>query len=236
MSKILDMMLFEFRHNIRNGIYGYTQKMMAYNSNRIEGSKLSIEHTSNLFDTQSIEPYDIYRMKDVEEMNGHFLMFNYMLKTIDKPLTEELIKQFHKCLKQGVFEDRANGYPIGEYKSRENIIGTYNTVKPSEVHKIIDYNLRAYNSQAKTIDSILAFHVAYEIIHPFQDGNGRTGRLILFRECLVNNIEPFIIRDENKIRYLNALTDARKHCNINMLRSYIMEEQEYYHAATKGML
>lgn len=236
MNRIVDTMLFEFKNNIRNGVYGYTQKMMAYNSNKIEGSKLSVEHTSNLFDTQSFKSDDVYRPKDVEEANGHFLMFNHMLKTIEEPLSEKLIKEFHRCLKEGVFEDRANGYAIGEYKTRENIIGTYKTVSPTMVHEAISNILKIYNTMDKTLESVIAFHVAYECIHPFQDGNGRTGRLIMFRECLVNNIQPFIIQDFNKIEYINGLNKARQAGDISGLLCYVKEEQKVYNDTINSML
>lgn len=236
MNKILDKMLFEFKNNIRNGVYGYTQKIMAYNSNRIEGNHLSVEHTSSLFDTQSFVSDDVYRPKDVEEMSGHFLMFNHMLKTIDKPLTEDLIKEFHRCLKEGVFEDKTNGYVIGDYKARENIIGVYKTAKPNRVHEAMSNLLDAYDACDKTLESILALHAAYEIIHPFQDGNGRTGRLIMFRECLIDDVKPFIVRDCNKARYISALNNARVTGNVNELVSYVKTEQESYEQAIKGMI
>lgn len=236
MNKILDKMLFEFKNNIRNGVYGYTQKIMAYNSNRIEGNHLSVEHTSSLFDTQSFVSDDVYRPKDVEEMGGHFLMFNHMLKTIDKPLTEDLIKEFHRCLKEGVFEDKANEYVIGDYKARENIIGVYKTAKPNRVHEAMINLLDAYDACDKTLESILALHAAYEIIHPFQDGNGRTGRLIMFRECLIDDVKPFIVRDCNKARYISALNNARVTGNVNELVSYVKTEQESYEQAIKGMI
>ena len=123
--------------------------------------------------------------KDVEEMNGHFLMFNKMLDTLNEPLTQRLIKQFHYELKSGVFEDRANGYAIGDYKKRPNIVGLYHTTKPEDVETEMKYLLEWYSEQERIGIAVLAeFHARYESIHPFQDGNGRTGRLIIFRECL----------------------------------------------------
>ena len=108
----------------RSGVYAFTQRLLAYNSNKIEGSTLTEEQTASLFDNGTLpKSDDYYRAKDVEEMNGHFLMFNKMLDTLDEPLTQELIKKFHYELKSGVFEDRANGYAIGDYKQRPNMIG-----------------------------------------------------------------------------------------------------------------
>ena len=118
----------------RSGVYAYTQRLLAYNSNKIEGSTLTEEQTASLFDNGTLpRSEDYYRAKDVEEMNGHFLMFNKMLDTIRQPLSSGLIKQFHYELKSGVFEDRANGYAIGDYKKRPNMIGIYQTVRPENV-------------------------------------------------------------------------------------------------------
>ena len=123
----------------RSGVYAYTQRLLAYNSNKIEGSTLTEEQTASLFDNGTLpKSDDYYRAKDVEEMNGHFLMFNKMLDTLDDPLEQKLIKQFHYELKSGVFEDRANGYAIGDYKKRPNMIGMYQTVKPENVENEIN--------------------------------------------------------------------------------------------------
>lgn len=170
----------------RSGIYAYTQRAMAYNSNKIEGSTLSEEQTASLFDTGMLpSSNDYYRAKDVEEMNGHFLMFNRMVDTLDDPLTEDLIKAFHCELKSGVFEDRANGYAIGDYKKRPNLVGMYETVLTKEVPMKMQGLLSWYHANHdKTLPLLAEFHARYEAIHPFQDGNGRTGRLILFRNVL----------------------------------------------------
>lgn len=145
---------------------------MAYNSNKIEGSTLTEEQTASLFDTGVLpKSEDYYRAKDVEEMNGHFLMFNKMLDTLDLELTEELIKAFHYELKSGVFEDRANGYAIGDYKKRPNMIGIYETVLPSQVSDEMSQLLAWYNNQDISLEILAEFHARYESIHPFQDGN-----------------------------------------------------------------
>ena len=201
----------------------------AYNSNKIEGSTLTEEQTASLFDTGVLPASDdVYRAKDVEEMNGHFLMFNYMLDTLDRPLSQELIKRFHYELKSGVFEDRANGYAIGDYKKRRNIIGIYETVYPELVPVKMSELLGWYEAQEVDLSVLAVFHARYESIHPFQDGNGRTGRLILFRECLKHEITPFIIRDENRVGYMNALTDYRKTDNVQKLLELFRIEQQFY--------
>ena len=219
----------ERKKSDRSGIYAYTQRTLAYNSNKIEGSTLTEEQTASLFDTGVLPASDdVYRAKDVEEMNGHFLMFNYMLDTLDRPLSQELIKRFHYELKSGVFEDRANGYAIGDYKKRRNIIGIYETVYPELVPVKMSELLEWYEAQEVDLSVLAVFHARYESIHPFQDGNGRTGRLILFRECLKHEITPFIIRDENRVGYMNALTDYRKTDNVQKLLELFRIEQQFY--------
>lgn len=214
----------------RSGVYGYTQRLLAYNSNKIEGSTLTEEQTASLFDNGTLPKSDeYYRAKDVEEMNGHFLMFNKMLDTIEEPLTQELIKQFHYELKSGVFEDRANGYAIGDYKERPNVIGIYHTVRPENVAEEMRKLLEWYSDQVVDISVLAEFHIRYESIHPFQDGNGRTGRLIVFRECLKNNIVPVVIEDANRNEYLNALKAYREDGNIEFMIKLFMKEQEFYY-------
>lgn len=167
---------------------------------------------------------DYYRAKDVEEMNGHFLMFNKMLDTLCEPLTQELIKQFHYELKSGVFEDRANGYVIGDYKHRPNMIGIYQTIRPENVEKEMNVLMGWYFRQKVNISVLAEFHTRYESIHPFQDGNGRTGRLILFRECLKNGIVPVVIEDVNRNEYLEALKEYGEERKLNKLITLFEKE------------
>ncbi len=156
----------------RSGVYAYTQRLLAYNSNKIEGSTLTEEQTASLFDNGILpKADDYYRAKDVEEMNGHFLMFNRMLDTLNDSLSQDLIKQFHYELKSGVFEDRANGYAIGNYKKRPNMIGIYQTVKPDNVEEEMNALMEWYFKQEVNISVLAEFHARYESIHPFQDGN-----------------------------------------------------------------
>lgn len=213
----------------RSGVYAYTQRLLAYNSNKIEGSTLTEEQTASLFDNGTLpKSDDYYRAKDVEEMNGHFLMFNKMLDTLDKALTQELIKQFHYELKSGVFEDRANGYAIGDYKKRPNMIGIYQTVRPENVKEKMDALIEWYYNQKTDISVLAEFHAEYESIHPFQDGNGRTGRLILFRECLKNKIVPIVIEDVNRNEYLDALKKYREQKSLDELIKLFEKEQKFY--------
>lgn len=213
----------------RSGVYAFTQRLLAYNSNKIEGSTLTEEQTASLFNNGTLpKSDDYYRAKDVEEMNGHFLMFNKMLDTLDEPLTQELIKKFYYELKSGVFEDRANGYAIGNYKQRPNMIGMYQTVRPEDVEKEMNVLMGWYFRQKANISVLAEFHARYESIHPFQDGNGRTGRLILFRECLNNGIVPVVVEDVNRNEYLEALKEYQEKKSLDKLTSLFEKEQQFY--------
>lgn len=216
--------------NDRSGIYGFTQRGLAYNSNKIEGSTLSEDQTAALFEEGFLPTSnEVYRAKDIEEMNGHFLMFNHMLATMDEPLSENLIKDFHYELKAGVFEDRANGYAIGGYKKRPNFVNNLKTTHPQDVEGEMKELLDQYHGiHDKNLETIAMFHSSYELIHPFQDGNGRTGRIIIFRECLANNICPFIIQDKNRSRYVTSLKKAQTENDFSDLVEYFKTEQSEY--------
>ena len=216
---LVERFIIERKRFDRSGVYAYTQRAMAYNSNKIEGSTLTPEQTASLFDNGTLpQSDDYYRAKDVEEMNGHFLMFNYMLDTLDEELTPELIKHLHYELKTGVFEDRANGYAIGDYKKRPNMVGMYRTTLPQDVD----------------METLAEFHARYEAIHPFQDGNGRTGRMIMFRESLKNpDILPFIVLDENRSQYIDGLKQYREEQKVRKLVSLMQKEVEEYYQQCK---
>lgn len=215
---LLERFKIEHTKRDRSGVYGFTQRLLAYNSNKIEGSTLTEEQTASLFDTGILpKTDDYYRAKDVEEMNGHFLMFNKMLDTLDAALDQQIIKSFHFELKSGVFEDRANGYAIGDYKKRPNMIGIHQTTLPSQVPDAMTELLNWYHAQDVSLETLAEFHARYEIIHPFQDGNGRTGRIILFREYLRHDISPFIIEDANRPEYLEALKAYRQNGTVTAL-------------------
>ena len=226
---LLERFKIEHTKRDRSGVYGFTQRLLAYNSNKIEGSTLTEEQTASLFDTGILpKTDDYYRAKDVEEMNGHFLMFNQMLDTLDAALDQQIIKSFHFELKSGVFEDRANGYAIGDYKKRPNMIGIHQTTLPSQVPEAMTELLNWYHAQDISLETLAEFHARYEIIHPFQDGNGRTGRIILFRECLRHDISPFIIEDANRPEYLEALKAYRQDGTVTALTTLFQKEQEFY--------
>lgn len=237
-KEFLDFLLERFRIERkrfdRSGVYAYTQRLLAYNSNKIEGSTLTEEQTASLFDNGMLpKSDDYYRAKDVEEMNGHFLMFNKMLDTLNEPLSQEMIKGFHFELKSGVFEDRANGYAIGDYKKRPNMIGMYQTVSPENVPREMYLLLEWYHEQEINVSVLAEFHAKYESIHPFQDGNGRTGRMILFRECLKNKIAPVVIEDANRNIYLEGLKEYREEKVLGKLIALFEEEQKFYYDQSK---
>lgn len=228
-KKLIERFKIEQRKRDRSGIYAVTQREIAYNSNKIEGSTLTKEQTASLFDTGHMpKSDDYYRAKDIEEMNGHFLMFNHMIDTLEEPLSEKLIKEFHYELKVGVFEDRANGYAIGDYKKRVNVVGLYETARPEMVPEKMKELLEWYKGMPKDLATLAAFHAKYETIHPFQDGNGRTGRMLIFRECLVNDIVPLIIEDDNRNHYLEALAEYRKTEKVGLLLELFKKEQKMY--------
>lgn len=230
-NKLIERLQVEYERQDKSGVYGLTQRLLAYNSNKIEGSTLTYNQTSSIFETGylSSDGDMTIRTKDVEEMTGHFVMFNNMLKSYQDNLSEELIKKYHYDLKSGVFEDIANGYPIGEYKTRANIVSDIKTILPGEVEDEIKKLLDNYNSKNNiSLEDIVSFHVKYEAIHPFQDGNGRTGRIIMYKECLKNNIFPFIVEDKRKHEYYDYLNKAQKTNDLEPLIAFFKEEQENY--------
>lgn len=229
-KKIKEALTEEFRVQDKNGIYGYIQRHLTYSSNHLEGSTLTEDQTACLFDTKTLVPDNvIYRIKDVEEAQGHFLAFNHLIKTIDDELSETLIKALHYCLKAGVFEDRANGYAIGDYKQKINIAGDTETSLPENVAGDMRELLAWYYKQEKTVAVLAEFHARFEKIHPFQDGNGRVGRLILFRESLLNDMCPIIIEDIQRLKYIRSLKAAQNGNNEDLINLFVANQIEIRH-------
>ena len=214
-TRLTQRLQIEQKKNDHGGVYAFAQRTLAYHSNRLEGSTLTEKQTASLFDTGTLTSEDaLIRAKDVEEMTGHFLMFNEMLKTYQEPLSHELMKRYHYKLKSGVFEDIANGYPIGEYKNCRNIVSDITTALPEDVHARMTTLLDEYNAADKhDLHGLAKFHADYEAIPPFQDGNGRIGRLIAFKQCLKNNYIPFYIDDANKWLYYRGLREWKSEKN-----------------------
>lgn len=229
-------LLKEFKLQDKKGVYGFLQKTMAYNSNKIEGSTFTSKQTAFLFDTGTIvTDMDGYcNSKDVEEATGHFMMFNEVLKSLGKPLSVEMIKAFHFQLKAGVFEDRANGYPVGEFKNRRNLVGNIVTELPENVPAKMEQLVAEYNSGNQTLQDIARFHADYERIHPFQDGNGRTGRAIVLKQCLDSGISPVLIADEDKIQYYRALYAVEDEHSYDKLFEFFQKEQARYYETLKS--
>lgn len=227
-SKLRNALDDEFTMQYKNGIYGYIQRKMTYSSNHIEGSTLTEDQTGLIFDTKTLDANgSTIRIKDVEEAQGHFLAFNHLVKTIDDVLTEDVIKAFHYCLKAGVFEDRLNGYAIGEYKKRANIAGDTETALPKDVPIMMKNLLEEYSKGEVDLRALTIFHAKFEKIHPFQDGNGRVGRLILFREALHNDICPFIISDTARVEYINAIKLAQGGDETQLLSLFQREQDKF---------
>lgn len=240
MKRLKDRLQIEFKKQDRSGVYGFIQRSIAYNSNRIEGSSLTEKQTASMFETGTLyadDPDMIFRTKDIEEMNGHFKMFNYVMKCMKDPLSEDIVKNMHKNLKEGVFEDRANGYVIGEWKKRANRVSDIQTALPQEVPEKIHQLLEKYHNAEKiTLYDIAKFHAQFENIHPFQDGNGRVGRMIILKQCLDHNIVPVIIRDIHKAEYNRYLNKAQHEQDYKGLEAYFEKEQKYYQESTIPMI
>jgi Fic family protein len=197
---------------LKGGLYHQTQIKLCYNTNRIEGSKLSEEQTRYIFETNTIntDPNETANVDDIIETTNHFICFDYMLDIAEKPLSEEIIKEFHKILKTGTSDSRKDWFKTGEYKSRPNVVGDIETTPPAKVKEAVCDLLDSYNGKQIDFNAIVDFHYRFEKIHPFQDGNGRVGRLIMFKECLKNDIVPFIIEDEYKAFYYRGLKEFEK--------------------------
>lgn len=194
---------------MKGSIYHQTQIKLAYNSNHIEGSQLSEDQTRYIYETNTIgfeqEPVNV---DDIVETINHFQCFDYMIDSANDILDEDFIKNTHKILKTNTSDSRIPWFNVGEYKSRKNMVGDLITTPPEKVKSTIEKLLNEYNKKQKiSFDDILDFHVKFERIHPFQDGNGRVGRIIMFKECLKHDIVPFIIEDNLKMYYYRGLKE-----------------------------
>ena len=201
------LLLDEKDHKISDGIYHRIQIDLAYNSDRMEGNCLTYEQVKALFDTGTISD-ESARVDDIIETVNHFRCFDHILDTLDEPLSEGYIKELHRMLKTGTLSSRSEEAVIGEYKKYANEVGDVKTALPEEVHDQMVSLLDEYNGLSDvTLEDIVSFHVRFEKIHPFYDGNGRIGRLIMVRECLKNKITPFVISDNEKIFYYMGLKE-----------------------------
>lgn len=207
-NELLNILKEEKDMRLKGGIYHKTQIALTYNSNHIEGSTLTEEQTRLIFETNTIGETKGVKVDDIVETNNHFKCFDLVIDNAKKPLTEKFIKELHFTLKVGTSDSLKSWFNVGDYKSRPNEVGGNETCQPENVAKEMKQLLTTYNSlKNKTIEDIIEFHYYFESIHPFQDGNGRIGRLIMFKECLANNIVPFIIEDEIKMYYYRGLRE-----------------------------
>ena len=209
--------------NLSGNLYHKTQIEFAYNTNHMEGSTITPDETASIYDTGTIltSSDKVIVLKDATETKNHFTLFKYMLDTIEEKLDEDMIKKFHFILKDGTLTDNElSWFNVGDYKKRKNFVGDITTTLPKDVDKEMKELLKWYDGiLEKKLEDIIEFHVRFEKIHPFQDGNGRVGRMIMFRECLYNDIMPFYIEDRNKSFYIRGL----KEYQLNNEKGYLID-------------
>lgn len=216
----------------KGNIYHFSEVAFAYNSNKIEGGKLTEDETEEIFSTNSFLPKtdDAIKLDDLIEMKNHFRLFDYMLDNIDAKLSKSNIIEMNKILKRGTSDEDNPRYNVGGFKIVPNKIGLINVIdtsSPKEVDSDMTILLDWYNSLSNvSLEDIIEFHVRFERIHPFGDGNGRVGRMIMFKECLKNNIMPFIILDKDKPFYMRGLKEYKN--DKMFLIDTIKNEQDIY--------
>lgn len=206
-SALLKALQEQMSMKMKGGIYHRTQIDLTYNSNHIEGSKLTHEQTRSIFETHTVGMSDgTVRVDDIMETVNHFRCVDMIITHAQDALTEQFIKELHATLKSGTSDSTKDWVKVGDYKLLPNEVGGMETCSPEEVSHEMKSLLKAYHSKKKrSFDDLLDFHKKFEAIHPFQDGNGRVGRLILFKECLCNHIVPFIITEELRYFYYRGL-------------------------------
>ena len=208
-NNLLSVLKREKDAGLKNGIYHKIQIDLTYNSNHIEGSKLTHDQTRYIFETKTLGITNAaVKVDDIMETVNHFRCIDLIIEGANSKLSESFIKQLHYILKTGTTDSQKSWFKTGDYKMLENEVGGIETTKPENVAKEIKSLLEEYNAKPEvTFDDILDFHVRFESIHPFQDGNGRVGRLIMFKECLKHNIVPFIITEELKMFYYRGIKE-----------------------------
>ena len=204
---ILETLLEEKNNNLKGMLYHNLQIKFAYNSNHIEGSTLTEDQTRHIFETNSFfAENETVKVKDVIETLNHFKCFDFIIEHANEKLSEKYIKKLHFLLKSNTSDSQIEWFKVGEYKQKPNTVGGKKTASPKQVEAKVKKLLENYNSQTEiTVEKIIDFHYKFEKIHPFQDGNGRVGRLIMFKECLKNDIVPFILEDKYKMFYYREL-------------------------------
>ena len=218
-SPLLEVLRREKESRLKGGIYHRTQVDLTYNSNHIEGSRLTHEQTRFIFETNTIGVEgETLRVDDIIETTNHFRCIDLIIDKAGEKLTESLVKELHLLLKQGTSDCRKKWFAVGDYKLLPNEVGGNSTTAPADVRSEMKALLKEYNcKKRKNIEDIIDLHQRFEVIHPFQDGNGRVGRLVMFKECLANGIVPFIITDELKMFYYRGLQEWSR------VRGYLLD-------------
>lgn len=240
LKKLKTELIEQKKSKFKGNIYHFSQVNFAFNSNKIEGGHLTEDETEEIFETNSFIPKadDAIKLDDLIEMKNHFRLFDYMLDIIDEKLSKENIIEMNKILKRNTIDEDNPRYNVGGFKVVPNKIGlinVINTSSPADVEKDIETLLEWYKSiENVTLEDIIEFHVRFERIHPFGDGNGRVGRIIMFKECLKNNILPFIVLDTDKQYYMRGLKEYK---NDKMyLIDTIKNEQDIYEQVCNQLL
>lgn len=231
-QSIVEALLQEKNIKFKNGLYQYTQVLFAYNSNKIEGSGFTEEQIAEIYERNTIITFgaQVIRMDDLFEVKNHFRLFDYMLDHYDDAITEEMLQEMHGILKRNTTQQDMPVYNVGGFKIKPNGIGfsdCLDTVVAEKVEPYLECLLEEYNKKKnKTLEGLLDFHYAFEKVHPFSDGNGRIGRMILFKECLKHQILPFVILNQHKDSYIKSLKEYKT--NKEDLMDICLHEQKFY--------
>ncbi len=238
-TNLLKILKEENKTDLHGGIYHKSQILMAYNSNRIEGSKLTEEQTRYIFETNTIGLVENTaknpklknaKVDDIVETANHFRCFDYIIDNANRTVSENMLKKLHFILKNGTEDSRKEWFRVGDYKKYTNEVGGIQTTQPELVAMEIKKLLKGYKAKEQktglSFDDVLEFHYRFETIHPFQDGNGRVGRLIMFKECLRLGIVPFIIEDDHKMFYYRGLKEWQR--QKGFLRDTCLSAQDKY--------
>lgn len=223
----LDILIHERESGLKNGLYDYVTVRMAYDTNKIEGSTLTLSDTKSLYE-KNVVPTGGHKYDEITESKNHFKLFDFMLDTIDESLNESLIKEFHQILKKNTTDEEHFG--IGRWKKIPNIAGEQKVAEPHQVQEMMEDLLSRYEGE-KTLQDVISFHHEFELIHPFQDGNGRVGRILMLRDCLVNDITPFIISSERRNEYIEGLSNYDSKPNL-LIQEVTMQQEKFTELAS----
>lgn len=236
---VLEVLREQKEMKLKGNLYYNTQIIFAYNTNHIEGSRLTEEQTRYIYETNTLfsEQNSVTSIDDILETANHFKLVDYMIDIAKEDLTEEMMKGFHKILKEGTSDSSKDWFNIGDYKKLPNEVGGLKTTEPKYVERDMKKLMEWYNSLNQvTINEIIEFHVRFEKIHPFQDGNGRIGRIIMFKECLKHDVIPFIIFDKDKIFYYRGLYQYQVNKEKGFLIDTCLNAQDQYINIIERML